>query len=588
MTSAHSPAQQRSTRPRDQAPALCGADAVLRALESHGVTTVFGMPGGAILPIYDAMARGTTLRHILVRHEQGAGHMAQGFARATGKPGVVFATSGPGATNLVTPMADARMDSTPLVCITGQVPTGVIGTDAFQECNITGVAAPLVKRSWLVRDAADLPEIIAEALHLSTSGRPGPVLVDIPRDVQAALLPEPAGNHKEARHVELPQLDREAVAKVCESLRDAVRPVLYVGGGVINGDAAGNLRALAEKAQIPVVTTLMAKGAFPEDHQLFAGLPGMHGNVWANRAIHHTDLLLAVGARFDDRVTGRLDSFAPDAMVVHFDIDPREIGKLRRVDVSVVGPLDRALAQIHDELTAHALPSGTTAKWLDQIDCWRRDHPLRYGQTRGALKPQRVLEVLQEITGGSRDVIWTTGVGQHQMWAMQYLRCRRPRTFITSGGHGTMGFGVPAAIGAKAASPESTVICVDGDGSFQMNMQEVATSVVERLPIVVVILNNGYLGMVQQWQTMYFEQRHSHVDLSQELPDYAGLARALGASGARVTTEDELVAVLADALASPRTTVIDARVERTEQCYPMIPPGAAAVDMVEWPGEPSG
>jgi acetolactate synthase-1/2/3 large subunit len=561
-----------------------GADLVLRSLEAQGVTTVFGMPGGAILPIYDALARGSSLRHVLVRHEQGAGHMAQGYARAGGSPGVVFATSGPGATNLVTPIADAQMDSTPLLCITGQVRSSLIGTNAFQECDITAVTTPIVKRAWQVREVSAIPAVIAEAYRLTLAGRPGPVLVDIPRDVQEAVasgtgLPPDWFPDPEARDDEP---DRAAVAAVCDRLRRAARPILYVGGGVLNAGATAELLELAETAGLPVVTTLMAKGAFPEDHPQFCGWPGMHGTVWANRALNGADVILAVGARFDDRVTGRLDRFAPDAAVVHFDIDPREIGKIRTPEIAVVGALRLALRRVRDGLLA--CPAQDPAAWRAQIATWRERHPLRFDRDAATLKPQRVLEVLQEAAESLPDVIWTTGVGQHQMWAMQYLRCPRPHTFITSGGHGTMGYGVPAAIGAKAAFPGSTVVCVDGDGSFQMTMQEITTSVAERLPIVVVILNNGHLGMVQQWQTMYYDERDSHVDLTQDLPDYAALARALGAEGACVASEGALGAALEAAFAAGRTTVIDARVERFEQCYPMIPPGAAATDMVEWPG----
>jgi acetolactate synthase-1/2/3 large subunit len=557
-----------------------GADAVLRALEAAGVTTVFGMPGGAILPIYDALARGTTLRHVLVRHEQGAGHMAQGYARASGRPGVVFATSGPGATNLVTPIADAAMDSTPLVCVTGQVSSALIGTKAFQECDIVSVVAPLVKRAWAVRDVQDIPSVIADAVALAASGRPGPVLVDLPRDVQLAPVDVPTAIARP--EVGDPTVDRTTVAAVRSELERSIRPVLYVGGGVVNAGATAPLRELAERLRIPVVCTLMGKGAFPEDHELFFGWPGMHGAMWANLALARSDLIVAVGARFDDRVTGRLDRFAPGARVVHFDVDPHEFGRLRTAHVAIAGSVDVTLGAFLR--AAEDMRPLATDGWLAQLEAWREDHPFRYDRSGvGSLKPQRVLEVLSRW-GDRRNIVWTTGVGQHQMWAMQYLRCRSPRTFVTSGGHGTMGFGLPAAIGAKAARPDATVVCIDGDGSFQMTMQEVATSVAERLPVVVVILNNGHLGMVQQWQTMYFGERLSQVDLTQDRPDYAALARALGADGTRVTDEAGFEAALELASHARRTTILDVRVDRFEQCFPIIPPGAAAVDMVEYDG----
>jgi len=442
----------------------------------------------------------------------------------------------------------------------------------------SGQAAPT---DIIVQDPAQVAAVIGEALALARAGRPGPVLVDIPRDVQEAAVdahaPAPSAP---AAPAPAPVADA-LVARMRDELRASRRPVLYVGGGVLNAGAGAPLRAVAERLRVPVVTTLMGKSAFPEDHELFFGWPGMHGAVWANRALHHADLLVAVGARFDDRVTGRLDRFAPGARVVHVDVDARELGKLRRADVAVRADARLALQPLADA-TADDPPLDSGA-WLEQLRAWRADHPLRFDRTAATLKPQRAIELAAQL-GADRDLVWTTGVGQHQMWAMQYATCRAPRSFITSGGHGTMGFGLPAAIGAKAARPEATVVCVDGDGSFQMCLQEVATSVAERLAVVVLILNNGHLGMVQQWQTMYFDERLSHVDLTQELPDYAALARSLGAHGVTVHTEDELRVALRAALDATRTTVIDARVERFEQCYPMIPPGAAAVDMVEWPG----
>jgi acetolactate synthase-1/2/3 large subunit len=559
---------------------ITGADAVLRSLEAEGVEAVFGLPGGAILPIYDALARGSTLRHVLARHEQGAGHMAEGYARASGRVGVAFATSGPGATNLVTPIADAWMDSTPLVCVTGQVRSHLIGTDAFQECDIVGLTTPIVKHSWLVQDVEEIPGVMKAAFHVARTGRCGPVLVDIPRDLQEAEL-----DFRYPDEVDLPgwrpptRGHPRQIAEAARRIAEADRPVLYVGGGTLNADACAELLEVAEAGRLPVVTTLMAKSAFPETHELHFGWPGMHGPKWSNLAMNTCDLLVAVGARFDDRVTGKLSAFAPGASVVHLDIDAAEISKLRRADVPVVGPLKQVLADLAAQL--RALPAPDTGPWLRQLEAWRAEFPLRYGNA-GPLKPQRVLESLRDLTAGRDDVIWTTGVGQHQMWAMQYLRCDVPRTFITSGGLGTMGYGIPAAIGAKAARPDATVVCVDGDGCFQMTGQELATAVLENLPIVTVVVNNGYLGMVQQWQTMFFEERHSHVHLTHAVPDYAAIARAYGGEGWTVSGEGELEAALAEALACGRTAVVDARVDPLEQCFPMIPAGAAALDMVEY------
>ncbi len=561
---------------------MTGADAILRSLEAEGVEVAFGLPGGAILPLYDAMARGTSVRHVLARHEQGAGHMAEGYARASGGVGVAIATSGPGATNLVTPIADAWMDSTPLVCITGQVRTSVIGSDAFQECDITGITIPIVKHSWLVQDVEELPDVLKAAFHVASTGRCGPVLVDVPRDVQEAAL-----DFSYPDAVSLPgwkpptRGHARQIMAAAQAIEAAERPILYVGGGVLNAHATEELRALAEAARLPVVTTLMAKGAFPESHELHAGWPGMHGPKWSNWALNKADLIVAVGSRFDDRVTGKVSAFAPGATVVHLDIDAAEISKIRRADVPVVGPLKPVLAELA-RLVADTLRESRTEPWLRQIAEWRDAFPLRYRNDGELLKPQLVLETLQELTAGRDDVVWTTGVGQHQMWAMQYLRCDRPRSFITSGGLGTMGYGIPAAVGAKAARPDATVVCVDGDGCFQMTSQELATAVLEELPIVVVIVNNGYLGMVRQWQDMFFDERFSQIRLTHTMPDYAQLARAYGAHGFTVEGEDELEDALAEALACGGTAVVDARVDPSEHCFPMIPAGAAALDVIEF------
>jgi acetolactate synthase-1/2/3 large subunit len=562
---------------------ITGGDAILRSLEAEGVEVMFGIPGGAIMPTYDAIARGTTVRHVLARHEQGAGHMAEGYARASGRVGVAIATSGPGATNLVTPIADAWMDSTPLVCITGQVRSTLIGTDAFQECDITGITMPIVKHSWLVQDVKEIGAVLKAAFHVARSGRCGPVLVDIPRDVQEALV-----DFSYPETVELPgwkppsKVHPLQIRDAGRVLAHARKPVLYVGGGTLNGYATDQLRELAEAGSLPVITTLMGKGAFPESHELHFGWPGMHGPKWSNLAMNTCDVLVAIGARFDDRVTGKLSAFAPGATVVHLDIDPAEISKLRDADIPVVGPLATALSALAAEVAGHraeGVPSPEA--WLEQIRGWRDQFPLRYGTSDEWLKPQQVVQALQRLTAGT-DVIVTTGVGQHQMWAMQYLVTERPRNFITSGGLGTMGYGIPAAIGAKAARPEATVVCIDGDGCFQMTAQELVTAVLDDLPIIVVLVNNGYLGMVTQWQDMFFDGRRSHVHLTAQVPDYAKLAEAYGGVGMVVTSEAELEPALEEALALGRTVVVDCRVDPAEQCFPMIPAGAAALDMLEY------
>ena len=566
---------------------MLGADAILRSLEAEGVEVAFGIPGGAVLPLYDAFARGSTVRHVLARHEQGAGHMAEGYARATGRVGVAIATSGPGATNLVTPIADAWMDSTPLVCITGQVRRHLIGTDAFQECDITGITIPIVKHSWLVQEVEELPGVLKAAFHVARTGRCGPVLVDVPRDVQEAAFDFEYPDDVDLPGWKPPKRGHPRQIKVAaQALAAAEKPMLYVGGGVLNANACDELLELAEVGRLPVVTTLMAKSAFPETHELHFGWPGMHGPKWSNWGINKCDVLVAVGARFDDRVTGKLSAFAAGATVIHLDIDSAEIGKLRHADIPVVGPLKQVLGDLVEELRRiHAEGAAPrTEPWLRQLADWREEFPLKYGSSGDALKPQAVLETLQRLTV-NEDVVWTTGVGQHQMWAMQYLLCDRPRSFITSGGLGTMGYGVPAAIGAKAARPEATVVCVDGDGCFQMTGQELATSVLEDLPIVVVIVNNGYLGMVRQWQDMFFDERFSHIHLTHHVPDYARLAEAYGAVGFTVESESELEGALREALSCGRTAVVDARVDAREHCFPMIPAGAAALDLVEYPDE---
>jgi acetolactate synthase I/II/III large subunit len=563
---------------------MLGSDAILRSLEAEGVDVVFGIPGGAILPTYDAFARGSKVRHVLARHEQGAGHMAEGYARASGRVGVAIATSGPGVTNLTTPIADAWMDSTPLVCITGQVRSSLIGTDAFQETDATGITLPIVKHSWLVQDIEELPHVIKAAFPVAPHGRPCPVLVDVAKDVQEAEF-----DFSYPDQVDLPgwrppkSVHPRQIAEAAKAIAAAQKPILYVGGGTINANACSELLELAEAGGIPVVTTLMAKGAFPDSHPLALGAPGMHGSKWANWALNKADLLIAVGSRFDDRVTGKLSAFAAGAKVIHFDIDPAEIGKLRQADIPVVGPLRRALSELTEELRRLTPPGHLgPAAWRHQVEEWRATYPYRYDTNGDFLKPQAVIEALRDLTAGRDDVVWTTGVGQHQMWAMQYLVCDQPRTFITSGGLGTMGYGVPAAIGAKAARPDASVICVDGDGCFQMTCQELATSALEALPITVVIVNNGWLGMVRQWQEMFYESRFSETHLTHQVPDYAQLAEAYGCAGFTLSTEDELESVLDEALNCGRTAVVDARCDPEEKCFPMIPAGAAATEVIEF------
>ena len=567
---------------------MLGSDAILRALEQEGVDVAFGIPGGAILPTYDAMARGTSVRHVLARHEQGAGHMAEGYARASGRVGVAIATSGPGATNLVTPIADAWMDSTPLVCITGQVRSSLIGTDAFQETDATGITMPIVKHSWLVQDVEELPQVLKAAFHVARTGRQGPVLVDVAKDVQEAEL-----EFEYPEEVDLPgwkpprKVHPKQVREAAQAILAAQRPIVYAGGGVLNADACAELLRLVESARLPAVVTLMGKGCLPDSHPLNYGPPGMHGSKYANWALTKSDLVIAVGTRFDDRVTGKVSAFAPDAKVIHFDIDAAEVGKIRHADIPVVGPLSIALAELTGELDRMREGRAPVHEpWLRQVEDWREQFPFRYTKVDGVLKPQTAVEALRDLAATrTEDVVWTTGVGQHQMWAMQYLVCDRPRSFITSGGLGTMGYGLPAAVGAKAARPDATVVCVDGDGCFQMTCQELATAALERLPVVAVVLNNGWLGMVRQWQEMFYDERFAQTHLTHAVPDYAQLAEAYGAAGFTVDSEEELESTLEAAFEAGRTAVVDVRCDPEEKCFPMVPAGAAAVDVMESPDE---
>jgi len=570
---------------------LTGAQALIKSLEMEGTEVMFGLPGGAILPVYDPLID-SSIRHILVRHEQGAGHMAEGYAHVTGRPGVAMVTSGPAATNIVTPLCDAYMDSIPLVVITGQVPYSVIGTDAFQEADTVGITMPITKHNWLVTDANDIPEVIREAFHVATTGRPGPVLVDFPKDIANQTMdwhwPEsvdlPGYKPYSKGH---PKQIKEAARLINES----TRPVIYAGGGILKARAAPVLRALAELTGAHVVTTLMARGAFPDDHPLCLGMPGMHGNYTAITAMQRADLLIALGSRFDDRVTGKVGAFAPDAKIIHADIDPAELGKVRRPDVPIVGDcrlvIEELVKAVKAEQAKNARPD--TSPWDTQIDEWRRDFPLQYeqGDDGGPLKPQFVIESLRDNTPD--DTIVASGVGQHQMWASQYWKFNHPYTWVNSGGLGTMGFSVPAAIGAKVGMPDRMVWSIDGDGCFQMTAQELVTASAERIPVKVAILNNAYLGMVRQWQELFYEERYSEVYLSPDLPDYVKWAEAMGCVGFRVDTPEDVVPTIEKANEiDDRPVVIDFRTDYREKVYPMVAAGTSNDDVILGPDEGQG
>ena len=555
---------------------LSGAQALIKSLEMEGVEVMFGLPGGAILPVYDPLID-SSIRHILVRHEQGAGHMAEGYAHATGRPGVAMVTSGPAATNIVTPLADAYLDSIPLVVITGQVALTSIGSDAFQECDTLGITMPVTKHNWLVTDAQDIPRIIREAFHVATTGRPGPVLVDFPKDIanQTMTWEWPESVNMPGYKPNLkghPKQIKEAARLILE----AERPVIYAGGGILKARAAEPLRELAELTGIPVVTTLMARGAFPDDHELCLGMPGMHGNYTAITAMQNADLLITLGARFDDRVTGKVDAFAPGAKIIHVDVDPAELGKVRRPDVPIVGDcrnvIERMVAAVRND-KKHEQPDLTP--WLDQVHAWQKEFPLHYEQYEaGPLKPQFCIESLRDHT--PEDTIVVSGVGQHQMWTSQHWTFRHPYTWVNSGGLGTMGFAVPAAIGAKVGMPERMVWAVDGDGCFQMTAQELVTAAAEQIPVKIAILNNAYLGMVRQWQELFYEERYSEVYLSPDLPDYVKWAEAMGCVGFRVDTPEEVVPTIEKANEiNDRPVVIDFRTDYREKVYPMVAAGTS-------------
>jgi acetolactate synthase-1/2/3 large subunit len=541
------------------------------ALIAEGVEVIFGIPGGALIDVFDALYD-ADLRFILTRHEQGAAHAADGYARASGRVGVCMATSGPGATNLVTGIATANFDSVPVVAITGQVPTNLIGNDAFQEADITGICRPITKHSYLVKDVKDLPRMIKEAFFIASTGRPGPVLVDLPRDVSKAVCEgNPSAEISLRGYKPVYEGNIKQIRLAARVINEASRPVIYAGGGVIISGASEELRALAKKAHIPVTTTLMALGAFPEDHRLSLGMLGMHGTAYANHAVMESDLIIAVGARFDDRITGKVDAFAPHAKILHIDIDPASISKNIQVDVPVVGDAKNILEKL-----IPLVEQAEHKEWLATIDKWKKDRPLTYSES--GLKPQYVVEQICEATKG--DAIIATEVGQNQMWAAQFFTFTRPRSIITSGGLGTMGYGFPAAIGAQVGQPDRIVFDIAGDGSIQMNIQELATAVNNQLPVNVAILNNGYLGMVRQWQELFFKKRYSHTTLTGS-PDFSKVAQAYGAEGRLIEKKEDVRPALEEAIASPRTFVLDFHIDPEENVFPMVPAGEALDKMID-------
>lgn len=554
------------------------------SLKRHGVKHIFGYPGGAILPIYDELyrfeARGE-LNHILVRHEQGAAHAADGYARATGRVGVCFGTSGPGATNLVTGIANAHMDSIPMVIITGQVGRKSIGTDAFQETDIYGITLPIVKHSYVVRNAADMSRIVAEAFYIASTGRPGPVLIDVPKDVgleECDYLPVEPGDVKLAGYNPSTKDNLDQIDSALELIENSDRPLLYVGGGAIASNAHGQIQELAELFQLPVTTTLMGIGAFDEHHPLSVGMLGMHGTAYANFTVSECDLLIAVGARFDDRVTGKLDTFASRAKVIHIDIDPAEVGKNRRPEVPIVGDVRQVLELVLQRARELTLPLNPqrTETWLKRIDRWRQDYPLTVPYYPDALSPQ---EVIVEVGKQAPNAYYTTDVGQHQMWAAQFLK-NGPRRWISSAGLGTMGFGLPAAMGAKVAVPHEEVICISGDASFQMNLQELGTLAQYGIKVKIVIINNGWQGMVRQWQEAFYQERYSSSNMEVGQPDFKLLAKAYGIKGIVIRDRSELSDAIAEMLAHDGPVLVDAKVVRDENCYPMVAPGQSNAQMI--------
>ncbi|HEX8834332.1 MAG TPA: biosynthetic-type acetolactate synthase large subunit [Abditibacteriaceae bacterium] len=550
-----------------------GAEALLASLKQEGVDVLFGISGGAILPIYDALGKQQDIWSILTRHEQGAGHMAEGYARATGRVGCCIGTSGPGATNLVTAITDAYMDSTPVVFLSGQVASPNIGKDAFQECDMYGITMPIVKHSYMVKRTADIPRIVKEAFHIARTGRPGPVLIDIPKDMGENEFGEflyPESVNLRGYDPEMPAAT-EQIAAAAKLIAEAKQPVLYVGNGINSSDASDALLAFAEKIDAPVTTTLLGRGGFPSGHRLALDMLGMHGTAYANWAIHHADLIIALGARFDDRVTGNPKKWAPDAKIIHVDIDQAELGKIRFAQVPILGDVKTVIRQL-----AEATQPKKHTQWVEQLAQWKKDAPLTYEKT-GTLKPQHVIEEIGKATAG--EAIMTTDVGQHQMWAAQYYNPKNTRSFITSGGLGTMGYGYPAALGAKVGCIDKEVWCVTGDGSFQMNIQELATGVIYDIPVKIAVLNNSSLGMVRQWQKMFYERRWSGIDLT-KCPDFEKIAQAYSATGVTVTHQDEVADAIREAQKNPGTVVLNFLTDKEEDVFPMIPGGKTIHDMV--------
>ena len=559
-----------------------GAEIFVEALRHEAVKTVFGLPGGVVLKIFDVLCQQKDIELVLTRHEQGAAHMAEGYAKATGKPGVVLVTSGPGMTNIVTGLADAYMDSVPLVAFTGQVSTNLIGNDAFQEADNVGISRPCTKHNVLVKDVNDLAQTIKEAFYIATSGRPGPVLVDIPKDVSTDKAEFKYPDKVSLRGYN-PTIvgNKHQIRQAAEEIMKAKKPMIYVGGGAIFSDAADEIRELAETSQIPVTMTLMGLGSFPGTHPLCLGMLGMHGGYWTNMAMHHSDLLIAVGARFDDRVTGKLSEFCPEARVVHIDIDPTSIKKTFHAHIPIVGDVKAVLRQVNMMLRSMDGNPGEMkalrAPWLKQVEGWKRSHPLAYKQDDKVTKPQFVIEKLYELS--KHEAIVATDVGQHQMWAAQYFKGTRPRTWLTSGGLGTMGFGFPAAIGAQKAFPDKMVVCITSEGSFQMNLQELATAAEHKLPVKIVLLNNRFHGMVRQWQDLFYEGRYSASYLG-KMPDFVKLAEAYGILGLRVRKPGEVESVLKEGLKHKGPVLMDVETDPYENCYPMIPAGGAHHEMM--------
>jgi acetolactate synthase I/II/III large subunit len=557
---------------------LRAVEAIMECLKAEGVDTVFGIPGGANLPTYDALYD-AGIRHVQCRHEQGAGHAAEGYAKASGRVGVALATSGPGATNLVTPIADAMMDSVPTVFITGQVRTELLGTDGFQEADISGITMPIVKHSILIQDPREIPRAIHEAFHIARTGRPGPVLVDIPQDLSRADIPyEPVDSVSLPGYQPTTEGNAKQIRLAAKALANSRRPVIYAGGGVVNADAAKELVELCTSDRFPVTCTLMGLGGFPGTHENWLGMLGMHGLRAANYAMDEADLICAIGARFDDRITGKLSEFAPRAKFIHIDVDPAEISKNVPAHIPIVGDAKKVLTKLTREYRALEADSSRLEAWWQRIRGWQEKYPLRYDDSEDSeIKPQRMVEAIYEATGG--DAIITSDVGQHQMWAAQYYKFPEPRRWLNSGGLGTMGFGLPSAMGAKVACPDQDVVCLAGDGSLIMTCQELATCVTEQIPVKVFIMNNGYLGMVRQWQELFWDRRYSSVEMGAS-PDWVKLADAFGAVGMRVTDKAEVVDAMRTALRTDGPVVLDVHVTKEENCYPMIPAGKAARDMV--------